>query len=132
MVVRFSWHRRRADDLRPCFNNDRTRECFTGDSITNGLVGQWSFDESEGCTASDASGNGYDGALMGCNEDGTIKNTPTTLLAKSLRLMMTVTRFHRRRELQQSRWRPGAVGSYPYVRRSLRHLRPAGQCSRVR
>ena len=43
---------------------------FTGDSITNGLVGHWPFDESEGCTASDASGNGYDAALMGCNEDG--------------------------------------------------------------
>ncbi len=43
---------------------------FTGGSITNGLVGHWPFDESEGCTASDTSGNGYDAALMGCNEDG--------------------------------------------------------------
>lgn len=43
---------------------------FAGNSPTNGLVGQWSFDESEGCTASDASGNGYDGALYGCSEDG--------------------------------------------------------------
>ena len=43
---------------------------FAGNSPTNGLVGQWSFDESEGCIASDASGNGYDGALYGCSEDG--------------------------------------------------------------
>ena len=43
---------------------------FMGDGISNGLVGHWPFDESEGCIASDASGNGYDAALMGCNEDG--------------------------------------------------------------
>ena len=34
-------------------------------AMTDGLVGLWLFDEGSGQTASDSSGNGYHGALMG-------------------------------------------------------------------
>ena len=34
-------------------------------AVTDGLVAYWAFDEESGTTASDSSGNGHDGALMG-------------------------------------------------------------------
>ena len=34
-------------------------------AVTEGLVAYWAFEESEGNTASDLSGNGHDGTLMG-------------------------------------------------------------------
>ena len=34
-------------------------------AVEEGLVGYWAFEETEGDTASDLSGNGYDGTLMG-------------------------------------------------------------------
>ena len=51
-------------------------EAFYGRQYHQRSVGHWPFDESEGCIASDASGNDYDAALWGATKTAIKKLLP--------------------------------------------------------